>query len=415
MIALGKIFVNWVTHMVTRTAMDDTGTRSGACDTEEDSTANDLFCVYLSELEGYLHEVHVALGAYLDPEFTDSSIIKCERLLIAVLLLMVEGDSAVLSDEILNGLDILHSYVEEVITVLYSEIDFASVQSTQFNFIGRPKLNICKEQLQFLLHANFTQKDIAAFFKCSSKTISRRIQEYNLTAYRHMQIPDDELDQVTLAYVKQFPNAGQKSFAAFLLEQGIHVPRQKVRDSMLRVDPDGVMGRFKNAIKRRSYHVPGPNSVWHIDGYHKLIKWGIVIHGAVDGYSRLPVYLRAASNNKAITVLKWFLEATTQYGLPSRIRCDKGGENTLLSQFMLNHPARGPGRRSCIAGKSIHNVRIERLWRDLYNGCICYFHQLFVLLEEAHYLDPDNPIDIYSLHYTVTKLCPPLSESWISP
>ena len=49
--------------------------------------------------------------------------------------------------------------------------------------------------------------------------------------------------------------------------------------------------------------------------------------------------------------------------------------------------------------KSIHNVRIERLWRDLYNGCICYFYQLFVLLEEASCLDPDNPIDIFSLHY----------------
>ena len=365
--------------------------------TEEDLTGNnDSFTVCLSELEGYLHEVHAALGAYLDTESIDNIIIKCERLLIAVLLLMVED---VFSNEILNGLDMLHSHIEEIITGLYLEIDF--VPTPQLNStVGRPKLKICKEQLQFLLCTNFTQNDIAAFFKCSSKTISRRIQEYNLTAYQHMLIPDDELDQVTLAYVKQFPNCGQKSFAAFLLAQGMHVPRQKVRDSLLRVDPDGVMGRFKSAIKRRSYHVPGPNSVWHVDGYHKLIRWGIVIHGAVDGYSRLPVYLRAASNNKAITVLKWFLEATTQYGLPSRIRCDKGGENTLISQFMLTHPARGPGRRSCITGKSIHNVRIERLWRDLYSGCVCYFHQLFVILEEANCLDPDNPIDLYSLHYT---------------
>ena len=138
----------------------------------------------------------------------------------------------------------------------------------------------------------------------------------------------------------------------------------------------------------------GPNSVWHLDGYHKLIRWGIVIHGAVDGYSRLPVYLKVASNNQAVTVLNWFLGAIMEYGLPSRIRCDKGGENTLVSQFMLSHPARGPGRRSCITGKSVHNVRIERLWRDLYNGCVCYFHQLFVLL------DPGNPVDIYSLHHT---------------
>jgi hypothetical protein len=27
--------------------------------------------------------------------------------------------------------------------------------------------------------------------------------------------------------------------------------------------------------------------MWHLDGHHKLIRWGIVIHGFVDGYSRL--------------------------------------------------------------------------------------------------------------------------------
>ena len=38
--------------------------------------------------------------------------------------------------------------------------------------------------------------------------------------------------------------------------------------------------------------------------------------------------------------------------------------NSLLSEFMLNHPDGGPGRGSCITGRSVHNQRIERLWRD---------------------------------------------------
>ena len=66
---------------------------------------------------------------------------------------------------------------------------------------------------------------------------------------------------------------------------------------------------------------------------------------------------------------------------------------------MLNHPARGPGR-SCVTGRSVHNVRIERLWRDLYSGCVCYFHELFGLLEQAGCLDPGNPMDLFALHYT---------------
>jgi len=49
-------------------------------------------------------------------------------------------------------------------------------------------------------------------------------------------------------YVKQFPNTSQKSFTVFLSEQGMHVPRQKVSDSLLRVDPDGVMGRYKKLL-----------------------------------------------------------------------------------------------------------------------------------------------------------------------
>ncbi|KIM74567.1 hypothetical protein PILCRDRAFT_79976, partial [Piloderma croceum F 1598] len=26
------------------------------------------------------------------------------------------------------------------------------------------------------------------------------------------------------------------------------------------------------------------NSLWHLDGHHKLIMWGIIIHGVIDGY-----------------------------------------------------------------------------------------------------------------------------------
>ncbi|KAJ7228286.1 hypothetical protein GGX14DRAFT_296526, partial [Mycena pura] len=40
-----------------------------------------------------------------------------------------------------------------------------------------------------------------------------------------------------------------------------------------------------------------------------LIRWGIVIHGFIDGYSRLITGLRASNNNRAETVLELFLDA----------------------------------------------------------------------------------------------------------
>ena len=60
----------------------------------------------------------------------------------------------------------------------------------------------------------------------------------------------------------------------------------------------------------------------------------MVIHGAIDGFSHLIVYLMC-SNNKASTVLGCYKEAVTMYGVPKRVRMDKGGENVSVAQFML--------------------------------------------------------------------------------
>lgn len=181
----------------------------------------------------------------------------------------------------------------------------------------------------------------------------------------------------------------------YLHSADVHVQRERMRQSVHRVT--GRDSAPFARICRRTYSVPGPNYLWHIDGNHKMIKWRMVIHGGVDGFSRLITYLHCSSNNKSDTVTECFIGATRQYGVPSRVRSDHGTENVGVWRFM--EEIRGHGRNSYIAGRSVHNTRIERLWRDVYTSVSSTYVQVFQQLEEDHILNSENECDLFCLHY----------------
>ena len=140
-----------------------------------------------------------------------------------------------------------------------------------------------------------------------------------------------------------------------------------------------------------------------------------MIHGAIDGYSRVVTYLKCSDNNRAETVLHLFIEATGSdgYGLPARLRTDKGVENYDVAMYMLTHPQRGPDMRPVIVGKSVHNQRIERLWRDVFQGVTCTYHFLFHHLEDIGVLDILDDRDMFSLHYVYLGVINHSLTQWV--
>lgn len=109
------------------------------------------------------------------------------------------------------------------------------------------------------------------------------------------------------------------------------------------------------------------------------------------------VYLNCSDNNRSRTVYNAFLTAVALYGLPSRVRSDQGGENILVAQHMLEH--RGLDRGSIIVGSSVHNQRVERIWRDMHRCVTVIYYRLFYFMESEGYLDPINERDLFALHF----------------
>ena len=182
--------------------------------------------------------------------------------------------------------------------------------------IGRPRATISKEQLTFLLSLQLTCQDISSILGVSISTVQRRGREWGLQ--RYTLITQNALEDAIRDFKSQFPNVGEAVLKGHLESKGIHVQRAKIREAIWAVSGHH---ELRPPICRRSYSVPGPNALWHIDRNHQMIRWRLVVHGGIDGFSS---NLKCSSNNRSDTVVNAFYKATEECGVPSRVRSDKG-------------------------------------------------------------------------------------------
>ena len=230
----------------------------------------------------------------------------------------------------------------------------------------------------------------------SHPTLYCRLQEFNIDTDEFTNISEPELDQIVKQVRNEHPNTGEVILQGLLEHKNIKVPREKLHTAIHRVDHTNTVSRRSSVVNHRVYSAPHPNHVWHIDGNHKMIRWQLVIHAGVDGFSRCLVYIKCANNKCATTAMDAFQEGVDVYGQPVHVRSDHGGENIEVWRHMLttwDNP-------SCvITGSSTHNEQVERMWRDV-TWCISSSYiSLFTTLETEGALDPIHKVDMFCLHY----------------
>jgi len=221
------------------------------------------------------------------------------------------------------------------------------------------------------------------------------------------EVTDEELDEIMTAFMDGQEQRGERLFRGHLLELGVRCTVERLRASVGRINEPARKARGQRKHKRVDYDVHEPHHLWHHDGWHKLSKLcGIVVHGCVDGATRLAIYARATDNNRADTVLSIFMHATGPSSrvnlLPSRLRGDRGGENRRVAEYMFDK--RGLGRGSYLTGASWQNQRIESYWRFLNSQCLGYYRELIKDMVKARQFSSADEGDRWVFQYLFLPL-----------
>ncbi len=150
---------------------------------------------------------------------------------------------------------------------------------------GRPRVVLNLDQIELLRSAGYTWSEIATCLQVSRSTLWRYIRLNSTGMPRYSNVSDQELQEV-VSQIQHFnPCTGRSITQGYLLSLGIRVPRWRIDQALRQINPTCSAIRWHQVVSRRSYNVPGPNSLWHIDANLRLIRWKFVIQGGIDGYS----------------------------------------------------------------------------------------------------------------------------------
>ena len=130
-----------------------------------------------------------------------------------------------------------------------------------------------------LLDTHLSIPKISELLGVSISIVRSRMAYYDLRVHdTYSSILDDELDNLIDRTNKAYPMWGARQMYGHLISLGIRVQFQHVRELLSCTDPQGSFMRRLRHLRPRKYSVPGPQSLWHTDGNHKLIRYAAKVN-----------------------------------------------------------------------------------------------------------------------------------------
>ncbi|KAK3983787.1 hypothetical protein QBC44DRAFT_302540 [Cladorrhinum sp. PSN332] len=242
----------------------------------------------------------------------------------------------------------------------------------------------------------------------------------------------------------EMPNFGRRSFHHHLRHTAnINVSEHLAWKAFRRIYPRKVKEREDRLnAKRGGYLASGPNEVWSVDGYCKLLDFGFEIYAGIDAFSRFIVWFYCGvSAMTTRSVFAQYLRLIGQLGyIPRKIRSDRGKETPMaawahwvLSQatkkqrilrsrrnkngdlewYLPGDPG-GPDFEDCWKyGKSTKNQRIESFWLRLANAKTRFWRDFFCELRSDKLWSKNSLADRIALLYIYMPIIRKEMQVWI--
>ncbi|KIO00012.1 hypothetical protein M404DRAFT_153726, partial [Pisolithus tinctorius Marx 270] len=189
----------------------------------------------------------------------------------------------------------------------------------------------------------------------------------------HQQDHSPESIREAMVELRQtYPNAGTREMISLLFhEKQMSIARSVIHDYFLTYEPELIRQRKTRCLRHRRFWAAGVNDIWAVDQHDKWLRFGLVLHTAVEPFSGKILWIHVwHSNRNPQLILTYFLDVVKELGhIPLVTQSDPGTENFGIAnaQSMLQqwHDAKLIGTLQHRWMRHKKNITPEIMWSQL--------------------------------------------------